>query len=415
MWPSAAWRLLLGSDGSAWGAAYASAVSINMAELSASVREIAATWRADRPERQNRRYLDRFDFDRLRDAGLLLLGVPTDMGGLWQGMELSVRPVCEIYRTLAAGDPSVALVSSMHPSVIAFWLACPDASQPLWEAQRRAVFASAAAGEQWGTITSEPGSGGDITRSRAVATPIDREPFIPGCSYAVSGDKHFGSGSGVTDRMITTAVPEGESGPTVFVLDVRGQRWDGTAGIKLIAEWDGMGMAATQSHAMRLDRAPSVRLAWEGTLEPVATAASPFLAVLFTAVIVGVLDEAIAVAREQVRVRSDQLRSYEQVEWTRAEQDHWVAVQAYEGGVRAIESGDPATAGHGSLRAKQSVADLAESTLLRLTRVLGGGTFSGRSPFAHWFEDVRALGFLRPPWGLAYDNLFATSLEPHGE
>jgi hypothetical protein len=41
--------------------------------------------------------------------------------------------------------------------------------------------------------------------------------------------------------------------------------------------------------------------------------------------------------------------------------------------------------------------------------VLGGGTFSQRSPFSHWFEDVRALGFLRPPWGLAYDNLFATS------
>ena len=44
-----------------------------------------------------------------------------------------------------------------------------------------------------------------------------------------------------------------------------------------------------------------------------------------------------------------------------------------------------------------------------LTNVLGGGTFSQRSPFAHWFEDVRALGFLRPPWGLAFDTLFRTS------
>ncbi len=390
---------------------YTSAVSITMAELRASVHEITATWRADQRARQGRRYLDRVDFDRLRDAGLLLLPVPSDMGGLWQGMESSARPVCEIYRTLASGDPSVALVSSMHPSVIGFWLGSSDSSQPAWEAQRHAVFASALAGEQWGTITSEPGSGGDITRSRAVATPIDHEPFIPGRSYAVSGDKHFGSGSGITDRMITTAVPEGESGPTVFVLDVRGQPWDGTTGMKLIAEWDGMGMAATQSHAMRLDGAPSVRLAWEGTLEPILTAAGPLLSVLFTAVIIGVLDEAIAAAREQVRIRSGQLRAYEQVEWTRAEQDHWVAVQAYEGGLRAIETGDPGVARHGSLRAKQSVADLAEATLLRLSRVLGGGTYSGRSPFAHWFEDVRALGFLRPPWGLAYDSLFATSLQ----
>jgi hypothetical protein len=62
------------------------------------------------------------------------------------------------------------------------------------------------------------------------------------------------------------------------------------------------------------------------------------------------------------------------------------------------------------IRGKTAVAELAEEILLRLTRVLGGGTFSQRSPFAHWFEDVRALGFLRPPWGLGFDSLFATSL-----
>ena len=48
----------------------------------------------------------------------------------------------------------------------------------------------------------------------------------------------------------------------------------------------------------------------------------------------------------------------------------------------------------------------------RITRVIGGGTFSRRSPFSAWFEDVRALGFLRPPWGLAYDSLFASSFLP---
>ena len=133
---------------------------------------------------------------------------------------------------------------------------------------------------------------------------------------------------------------------------------------------------------------------------------------MFTAVVLGVLDEAIELAREQVRGRAVQLRAYEQVEWARAEQDHWLAVQAFEGALRALESGVAARAVHAAPRAKQSVAELAEQTLQRLTRVLGGGTFSQRSPFAYWFEDVRALGFLRPPWGLAYDALFATSLEP---
>jgi alkylation response protein AidB-like acyl-CoA dehydrogenase len=77
---------------------------------------------------------------------------------------------------------------------------------------------------------------------------------------------------------------------------------------------------------------------------------------------------------------------------------------------RAKDRPTPA-AFHAALRAKQAVAELAEQSLLGMTRVLGGGTFSQRSPFAHWFEDVRALGFLRPPWGLAYDTLFATSFD----
>jgi alkylation response protein AidB-like acyl-CoA dehydrogenase len=210
--------------------------------------------------------------------------------------------------------------------------------------------------------------------------------------------------------MITTAVPEGETDPTVFVLDVRGKAWDASAGLHLVAEWDGMGMAATQSHAMRLDRADAVRLAWNGPLDAITRAAGPFVSTTFTSVIVGVLDEAIAVAREQVRNRAGELRAYEQVEWSRAEMDHWLAVQAYEGALRTIETAGPQAAFHAALRAKESVARLAEETLARLTRVLGGGTFSARSPFAHWFEDVRALGFLRPPWGLAYDALYATSI-----
>lgn len=378
-----------------------------------AVAEIASRWRADRPERQTRCHLERADFDELRDAGLLRLIAPVEDGGLWEGASASTRLLCDTYRMLAAADPSVALVSSMHPSVVAFWLASPDPSQPDWEAQRHAVFASAVAGEQWGTITSEPGSGGDISRTRSVAEPVDSEPFLPGQVYAVTGDKHFGSGSGITDRMMTTAVPAGESDPTIFVLDVRDRPWDGSAGFHLVAEWDGMGMAATQSHAMRLDGAPGVRLAWNGKLDAITVAAGPLVSTLFTAVVLGVLDEAVSSARTQLAGKADQLRSYERVEWTHAEKDHWLAAQAYDGALRAIEAdGTDGAALRSAMRAKQAVADLAEQTLVRLTRVLGGGTFSRRSPYAHWFEDVRALGFLRPPWGLAFDNLFALSLDP---
>ena len=198
---------------------------------------------------------------------------------------------------------------------------------------------------------------------------------------------------------MTTAIPDGESGPTIFVLDVRNR------------PWDGMGMAATQSHVTRLQAAPAVRLAWNGELDPITRTAGPFVSSLFTAAIIGVLDEVIVTASEQLAKRVDQLRPYERIESSRAELDHWVAVQAYEGALGATGRGDSVHVSFAARRAKEAVAGLTEGVLLRITRVLAGRTFSRRSPFAHWFEDVRALGFLRPPWELAHDNLFATSID----
>jgi alkylation response protein AidB-like acyl-CoA dehydrogenase len=378
-------------------------------DLTREIEEISGEWRADRSNRQGRRSLDPSDFERLAQAGFLHVAVPEAMGGLWRSVAETTRPICELLRTLAAADPSVALVLSMHPSVLGFWLA-PEQEQPAWAEQRAAIFTSAAEGRQWGTITSEPGSGGDILRTKTRAVPDgESDSELPGRTYRISGDKHFGSGSGVTSYMMTTAVPDGEDAPTVFILDVRDRPWDGSTGLRLIAEWDGTGMAATQSHAMRLENCPAIRLAWDGPLQEVTAAAGPLISSLFTAVILGIVDEAIRTAKVQLEPKADTLRAYEQVEWSRAELDHWLAVQAYEGALRALESGDPARSVHATLRAKEAVAELAEATLGRLGRVIGGGSFSRRSPFAAWFEDVRALGFLRPPWGLAYDNLFLTS------
>jgi alkylation response protein AidB-like acyl-CoA dehydrogenase len=382
-------------------------MSVTSEDVRTAVEGIAARWRDERKERQARRHLERADFDELRDAGVLQLVVPEAAGGAWTGLA-GTRPIFETYRTLARADASVSLVSSMHPAVLGYWL-LSESPDPAWNEQRDAALASALDGEQWGTITSEPGSGGDIFKTRAVATPLDGKPFLPGALFGISGDKHFGSGSGICDRMMTTAVVAGDDAPSIFALDTRDQPWDGSTGFELVAEWDGMGMAATQSHAMRLRDAPGVRMAWPGVLEEVTLTAVPFVVTLFTAVVLGVLDEAVALARTQLAGKADDLRAYERVEWSRAELEHWLAVQAYEGAVRAVEAEDPARALHDTPRAKQGVAELAETVLQRLARVIGGGTFSRRSPFAHWYEDVRALGFLRPPWGLAYDSLFMTS------
>ena len=114
-------------------------------------------------------------------------------------MTASTRPIGEVLRTLAGGDPSVALVASMHPSVLGFWLRDRRPGTTGVERAARRDLRQRARRVQWGTITSEPGSGGDILRTRSIATrDDDGDRSLPGAAYRVTGDKHFGSGSGVT-------------------------------------------------------------------------------------------------------------------------------------------------------------------------------------------------------------------------
>ena len=120
------------------------------AALTGEVGELATEWRADRPARQARRGLDPEDFARLARAGFLDVAVPEARGGLWRSVAETTGPICAVLRTLAAADPSVALVASMHPAVIGFWLARPDPERAAWTEQFDAIVATAAGGRPVG-------------------------------------------------------------------------------------------------------------------------------------------------------------------------------------------------------------------------------------------------------------------------
>jgi alkylation response protein AidB-like acyl-CoA dehydrogenase len=367
-----------------------------------NIRVVSDEFAMQRRERQQRRELVAADFGRLRDAGFPLTGVPVEHGGIWQSVRQSARPICEMLRVLAHGDSSVALVCAMHPVVLNFWMATAQAPPPFdkaWEEQRRSIFGRVCEGAWWGTIASEPGIGGELSKTRATA----RRGSYDG-TYLLTGQKNFGSGSGITSYMITVAVPEGDTAPDMFVLDMRETEWDGSAGVTLTAPWDGHGMAATQSHAFSFEEFPVTRVAWPGQFPRLAEAAGGLGQCCFTAVITGVTEVALETARQQVARRRDDLRAYDRVEWARAELEGWLIQQAYEGMLRAMEAAQDT--GLRCVQAKTATAELAESVLRRICRVIGGGTFSRSSPFGYWLADVRALGFLRPPWGLAYDRLF---------
>jgi alkylation response protein AidB-like acyl-CoA dehydrogenase len=156
---------------------------MDAAEIGERVRQLSDELARERSSRQLRRELVASDFERLREAGFLLTGVPVELGGIWQDASRAARPVAEILRTLAHGDASIALVCAMHPSVLGFWLATPRVPPPDergWNEQRQHAAETARQGAWWGTITSEAGSGVMSPRPRRL--PI-RDRMGPATSY----------------------------------------------------------------------------------------------------------------------------------------------------------------------------------------------------------------------------------------
>jgi alkylation response protein AidB-like acyl-CoA dehydrogenase len=387
-------------------------VAMSSTEIDAIVERvaaIAADWAGERAERQRRRTLDLADFDRVRDAGYLRASLPVDEGGLWKSFPRSSGLTFDLLRMLAHGDSSVALVAAMHPLVLASggWPGSPPAPAPYteaWSEQCRWVFQSVRDGAWWGTSMSEPGTGGDVGQSRSTARrdPAHDDPL----AYRATGQKHFGSGSGIMDYMITSAVPEGEDAVEIFYVNMREAAWDGSTGVQVTAPWDGHGMTATQSHALEFVDCPATRLAWPNPGRARGLPARAYGGG-FVAVVIGIVEVAVETARAQRARRAAPLASYEEVEWSRVEIDAWLIQQAYEGILRAAESDQGAS--RAGLVGKTAIAELAESVLTRICRVVGGGAFSRSTPYGFWLEDVRALGFLRPPWSLAFDRINAGS------
>lgn len=367
-------------------------------EVHLLAQEIAARWAVQRAERQRRTSLDPKDFAELEGAGVHLTAVPVEFGGLWGGVRKSTRPISDIFRALAKGDPSVALVTVMHPAVLQPVLAIREAPEPFsasWKAERQWIFETILGGAWWGTIGSEPGKSSD--REPVVATAR----LDPDGRYRLSGRKHFATGSGIASYMVTSAVAEGETAAESYYLDMRGVPTDGSAGIRLVAPWDGHGMAATQSHAFEFEDFPVIRSALPSALRGPE---SPFFLCAYIAVVLGVVENAIEAAREELERRGEDSHAYEQVEWTNAGLDAWLMAQAFEGMLRSIETRS-SSMGAEMMRGKVACGQLAESALTRICRVVGARSFSRSSPFGNWFEDVRALGFLRPGWRTAFDDL----------
>jgi alkylation response protein AidB-like acyl-CoA dehydrogenase len=210
--------------------------------------------------------------------------------------------------------------------------------------------------------------------------------------------------------MLTSAVRPGADQPDWFFLDVRNVPWDGSTGMTLKSEWDGHGMTSTNSHAFTFKDFPATRMAWPGTWREVFEATGGAGGLGMTAPFLGIMDAAMRHMREEFLRRGqrpENFKAFDKVEWTHAHREVALIYQCHEAALTAIER--RGTARHEAALAKANIAMLADSVMNRLCRIAGGGAFARQSPLGFWQEDVRAAGFLRPPWAIAYDGLFAMS------
>src|SRR4029450_4913462 len=361
---------------------------------------LARAWAAERAERQERTSADQADFDTLRRLGVPLMAVPVECGGTWESLAQSARPICTMLRTLAQGDPSITLASAMHQGVLGTWRipTVPDPYNAAWQQQRQEVFQSVLDGAWWGTMVSEPGSGGDAGKTRSLCVSE-----APGSlQHRISGHQHSGSGSGVTSFMTTRAIPEGETTPDLFFLEVRNHPWDGSTGMRLTAPWRGHGMRSTNSHAFEFQHFPATRVAWPGHQAELMAANSGLGGMSFSSVITGVVDAAMDYTRQWLRSRRRQenaLRPYQHTEGTMAEQESFLIDRAGEGTLQSLDQGTLDR--RMILMTKECIARLSESVLSRLCKLTGGTAYTWYCPLGAWLQDVQALGDPRPPLAFA--------------
>jgi alkylation response protein AidB-like acyl-CoA dehydrogenase len=326
---------------------------------------------AGRPALQN--------LELLADNGLLQLNVPESFGGFGE----SLGGTLETLRTLAQGSPSAALMLAMHTSILANYLIdprhVPVSERASFLEQRAWAFNEAARGKRFGVANSEPGASGDVKQSRAQMR--DGRLF---------GVKSFCSMGTHADYFMAAARDESEH---VRYWLVRNEH------VSVESEWDAIGMRSSESVSLRFDGAPVVApLAYRGLLDGVNNRHWSTLS--FTAIFIGIAESLLD---DVLSPRAPMLQQ------TAATELHLTlqACRAFLRQCAAIEP-DPATDDYRrevrdcKLFVTRALAQHASN----LFTTLGGSAYRFASPVSRKVRDLLAGPLLRPPVGVAFDEVF---------
>jgi alkylation response protein AidB-like acyl-CoA dehydrogenase len=315
-------------------------------------------------------------FAAVRDAGLLRIAVPTELGG--DGA--TIRQVAMVQRELARHCGSTALASSMHQHVTAFTAWRYRRDLPGAEATLRRIVED-------GIIVGSTG-GGDFTHPRGDAVAVEG-------GYLVTGRKSFVSQAPVADVLSTMFVhDDAERGRRVLNMSVPIT----SDGVSIVENWDTMGMRGTSSHdvvfhdvfvpveRVLADRPYGVL---DGPLQVISSIAFPIIA----AVYLGVAEGAFAHVVDRFAERVPDISMQRRVGLMR----HRLLVSAWAlDGALDVVTDDPVpsmTTVAAAMAAKREIA-LAAAEVTDVAMELGGAaSFRTGSPVERAFRDVRAARF----------------------
>jgi alkylation response protein AidB-like acyl-CoA dehydrogenase len=315
-------------------------------------------------------------FDAIREAGLLRIAVPTELGG--DGA--TIRQVAMVQRELASHCGSTALAAAMHQHVTAFTAWRYRRGLPGAEATLRRIADD-------GIVVVSTG-GGDYTHPAGTAAPVDG-------GYIVSGRKSF-----------VSQAPVGAVLSTMFKYDdpERGARVLNVAvpftsdGVSIVENWDTMGMRGTASHDVVFEDVfvPAERVladrpygTIDGPLQVISSIAFPVISAVYLGIAEGAFGHVVEQYADRVADQSTQRR----VGLMRHRLQ--VASWALDGALTAIGDDPPASMANvvAVMAAKREIV-LASAEVTDLAMELGGArTYRAGSPIGRAHRDVRAGRF----------------------
>jgi alkylation response protein AidB-like acyl-CoA dehydrogenase len=211
------------------------------ADRMARIQELAELIRASARELDERAEFPAQTFAALREAGLLALTAPLELGGAGLWSEGRYRPYYELLESLARIDTVTAQLLQVHSHALGVVSGLAD------ERQRRELVSEIVAG---GKLMASVGSEAKPSGKLADIARTELEE-LPGGGHRLTCQKYFASLAPAADElMIWTAVPgPGPYQERAIIALVPTSAPE----VTIVDQWDVMGMRATVSHSVLID------------------------------------------------------------------------------------------------------------------------------------------------------------------